>query len=355
LLSQVWAWAHAQAIATEGAAVDTAALATSHGSARSRLVAPRQLAAGTKYIACIVPTTPGWTGSETSITLPVYYAWRFATGPSGDFQSLVKRVKPQALDASVGHRTVDISSPGWAAPSATGATLETSGALRSPAWTPPTASPAAVAIGTAIANELAAAATPPSSEPPALAPPSYGSAATQVDVLASAPAWQVALNEDVGQRIAASVGADVIRGDVDTFVDAAWRSTGDTEVINHTLHLGELAGELAQRLGDKHLGSLSSDGELLAIARPLGTRMTIAASTTLAATINASSMPHTALSASLRRLGRAGGPLTRPSAATTTGDMLAQINAKAITGAPAKTLAAQALRSSRCRRRGRSR
>ena len=335
MLAQAWAWAHAQALATEGAALDTSAFATSAGTARARLVAPRKLVPGTKYIACIVPTTPGWTGTETSITLPVYYAWRFATGPNGDFASLVKRVKPQALDASVGHRTVDISSPGWGAPSAAGATVEASGALTSPAWTPPTAPAAAAAIGAAIASELAA-------QPPVLAPPSYGSAATRADVLASAPAWQAALNEDVVQRLAASAGADVIRGDVDTFVDAAWRTTGDTERINHAIHLGELAGELAQRLGDKHIGSLSSDGELLAIARPLATRMTLAANTTLSAAIATSSMPRTALSASLRRLGRAGGPVTRLGSTTTTGDMLARIDAKQITGDPPKTLAASA-------------
>jgi len=345
MLSQAWAWAHAQALSTEGAPLDTAAFATSSGTARARLVAPRKLAPATKYIACIVPTTPAWTGTETSIVLAVYYAWRFATGPDGDFASLVRRLKPQPLDASVGHRAIDISTPGWGAPKAAGATLDASSVLRSPAWTPPAPPAAAAAIGAAIASELAAPAVV--GQPLKLAPPSYGAAATRIDVLATAPAWQLALNEDIAQRIAASAGADVIRGDVDTFVEAAWRTTGDTDHINHTLHLGELAGELARRLGDKHLGSLASDGELLAIARPLAARMkldpTLATpSATLAATITASAMPQTALSASLRRLGRAAGPIRRQSAATTTGDLLAQIDTKQITGDPPKVLATSA-------------
>jgi len=342
MLAQVWAWAHAQVLASEGAPLDVSALAASTGTARARLIAPRKLAADTKYIACIVPTTPGWTGTETSITLPVYYAWRFATGPSGDFASLVKRVKPLELDASVGHRTVDISSPGWGAPSAHGATVEAIGALRSDAWTLPAPSTAASDIGAAIEDALVAQASASAGQPPVLAPPSYGSAVTQVDVLAAAPAWQAALNQDVVLRMAASEGAEVIRADVDRFVDAAWRKAGGTEQINHALHLGELAGELAQRVGDKHLGSLSSDGELLALARPLATRMTIAANTTLSAAIKTSAMPRTALSVSLRRLGRPSGPLTRVSVTTATGDMLARINAKQITGDPPKTLATSA-------------
>lgn len=339
MLAQAWAWAHAQAVASEGAALDPMAFATSRTAARSRLIAPRQLAPETRYIACIVPTTPGWTGSEPSITLPVYYRWRFATGPSGDFASLVKRVTPTSFGAEVGHRTVDVSAPGWGAPAAPGATIEASAALRSLAWEPSPLSPAAVAIGTTIAAELAT--VPPLDEPPVLAPPSYGSAVTLVDDLAAAPAWQAALDENVDQRIAASLGADVIRSDLDRFVDAAWRSAGDAERINHTLRLGELAGAIAQRLGDKHLGSLS-DGELVAVARPLAARMTLAPSTTLAATITASSMPQTALSASLRRLGRPSGTLTRRSAATTTGTMLARIDAKEIAADPGKTLATSA-------------
>ncbi len=148
-LAQSWAWAHAQATGTEGTAIDLHAFGGGDDQARSRLIAPRRLNAGSRYIGCVVPAYaagvaavlgsgaqdgPAWTGSETSVRLPVYFTWRFATGPGGDFASLVKLVTPIKLGPDMGHRAADISAPRWGVTSVPGATVEVGSALRSPAW-----------------------------------------------------------------------------------------------------------------------------------------------------------------------------------------------------------------------------
>ena len=179
---------------------------------------------------------------------------------------------------------------------------------------------------------------PPEGELPALAPPFYGAAATRAESVAAAPAWQRALNRDVRQRIAAGLGADVIRADQDTYVDAAWREAGDVEPINHAIRFGELAAAVTLRLSDKHLAS-QADVDVLAIARPLLARMRAATSgPTLATEIDASAMPSAALSSSFHRIVR--GATRRVS--TTPGTLLARIDAGAITRAPPKLLAASA-------------
>jgi hypothetical protein len=371
-LAEAWAWAHGQTTGTTGAAIDGHAFARSSGEARGRLLAPRRLEAGKTYIACVVPvfaagvaaalgdgpkTGLAWTGTEATIRLPVYFAWRFGTGPGGDFASLAKLVHPEALDASVGHRAVDISAPGWGMPAASGAQIEVSGALRSSPQ-PPASSLAAGAIGDAIAVEIDAAADPTSTAPPQLPPPFYGAAATQKDRTSTAPTWQRALSHDVAQRVAAGLGAAVVRANLDTLVDAAWRAAGDAERANAVIRHAELAAEVTQVLAQKHVAAIDDDGEALAVARPLLARMharaivapfsprsaatdAAQAGPTLAAAVRASAMPDAALTASLRRLGRAHGPIARttPAAPVRTGALIAKVDAQNIVPVPPKTLA----------------
>jgi hypothetical protein len=375
-LTQAWAWAHGQTTGTVGAAIDGNSFARSTGEARGRLLAPRRLAPDRAYLACVVPVFAAgvaaalgglprsglaWTGGETSVRLPVYFAWRFSTGPGGDFAALAKQVRPEALVAEVGRRTVDLSDPGWGMPVAPGATLSVTGALRAATGAPATTA-AAIAIGDAIARELDAAADPTSSGTPQLAPPFYGATATGQERTSTAPTWQRALARDVGLRIAAGLGAAVVRANLDPLIDAAWRAAGDAERANAAIRHAELAAEVTQVLATKHIATLDSDGEAISIARPLLARMHArigvpgrseplraatgataddATGPTLAAAVRASAMPDAVLSAGLRRLGRARGPLARAQAIKT-GAVMAAVDARAIAPVPPKVLAAGA-------------
>ena len=52
--------------------------------------------------------------------LPVYHRWYFRTGAGGDFEDLVKLLKPQVVDARVGYRDIDVQAPGSTLPGIAG-------------------------------------------------------------------------------------------------------------------------------------------------------------------------------------------------------------------------------------------
>src|SRR5262249_20247668 len=114
----------------------------------SRLISPRKLDPSKRYIACVVPTylagvnaglglpvvddqTPAW-GDSTPVPfiLPVYYYFRFQTGPDGDFASLARRIVPPQAPLVVGTRLMDASQPGFGAADAPGVTMGLEGALQ---------------------------------------------------------------------------------------------------------------------------------------------------------------------------------------------------------------------------------
>jgi hypothetical protein len=263
-LDQAWAWAHAQTTGPAGAPIDLERLAGASGESRSRLIAPRRLQPQTSYIACIVPAFAAgvatglgepagsvggsaWRGDETSVRLPVYHSWSFATGAKGDFASLVRLIKPDALEPDTGTYEVRLTDPGWGMPAAP-ETLEVTGPLRSPAWVPPVPRHGAIALGEAILDAIDDATTAAGEEAPVLAPPFYGALPSGTERTADSPAWQDALNRDLAQRIAAGLGARVVRADQDALVEAAWRAAGDAERANQQLRHPELAAEVGVRL-----------------------------------------------------------------------------------------------------------
>ena len=125
-----WPWAHAQwmILATDNPGQDLAGLISQNGErAMSRLLSPRFLQPNTPYLACVVPTfappngaatlSPAWQHSDppANVTLPVYYSWRFTTGPAGDFRSLVQQLK-RWDQGGVGIRPLDIGDAGAGMP-----------------------------------------------------------------------------------------------------------------------------------------------------------------------------------------------------------------------------------------------
>jgi hypothetical protein len=134
-LSTSWNWAHVQ-ISGDDSLSDT--LATAPGNAISRLLCPRRLDPETSYSAFLVPafqngvqaglgqdvssfttSDPAWTeNTQGPLTLPFYFRFDFNTSDEGDFESLVRRLTPRVLPASVGQRPMDVSQPDPGIPSA---------------------------------------------------------------------------------------------------------------------------------------------------------------------------------------------------------------------------------------------
>ncbi|HEV7804516.1 MAG TPA: hypothetical protein VGO80_01745 [Solirubrobacteraceae bacterium] len=313
-LHQAWAWVHAQ----DGDAP------------RARLLCGRRLAAATPYAACLVPTfaagvqaglglvpsaaagQPAWdvASAPERIALPVYWQWEFSTSAEGDFQSLVQRLKPGALPADVGVRRLDVGRPGGGVPAGEPHPVALRSVLAAatdpePRWE----GDVREAFESALAPRLDAGAGAGSR---LVAPPLYGNVATGADHVPAAdeaPAWLRQVNLDPRLRVAAAAGAEVVRARQEQLMATAWQSVGALHDANERLRRAQLAREVGQAILAKHLRALRAD-QLVSITRPAHATLMIDGQT-VDAQVRESRLPDAALSAPLRRVSSAQGPLVR--------------------------------------------
>lgn len=140
---QLWAWAHVHVNrnligsafqSSDGAAIQTQlrqALDADPDLGYSRILCPRRLEANLSYHAFLVPAfesgrlaglgrdpsgtapdAPAWTDATVPNEIPFYHRWYFRTGAVGDFEYLVRLLKPQPVDSRVGQRDMDVQRPG---------------------------------------------------------------------------------------------------------------------------------------------------------------------------------------------------------------------------------------------------
>jgi hypothetical protein len=309
-LTRSAAWAHAEAIGETSLPASLAASLAGQSPqlVRSRIVCPRALQADTSYAAFLVPTlelgrlaglmtpdpaTPvsqaAWAGPP--VTLPVYYQWTFSTGDPGDFAILVRRLTAQPLPDSVAYRDMDVSDVSDGV-----SPIGMEGALTTAAH-PTEDLPAADQAR--VAQAYATALAP---NPPAVAPPLYGSAYAG----ATPPPWLADLNRDPRTRAAAGLGAELVRQNADALLASAWAQAAGLKEANQQLRQWELSRELARSVWTRH-APVSSPDALLSFVAPIASRVALGAAT-IAGTVQGSALAPQALSASLRRLARPQGP-----------------------------------------------
>ncbi len=158
---QLWAWAHVhvsedlitndlsspdvERVVSDPTTTITAAyedlIDKNPDNAYSRILCPRRLQENTSYHAFLVPsfesgrlaglgldvenifanqsslhaTHSAWAdyaGKEETMNFPYYHHWAFQTGAAGDFEYLVRLLKPKPVDSRVGRRDMDVTSPG---------------------------------------------------------------------------------------------------------------------------------------------------------------------------------------------------------------------------------------------------
>jgi hypothetical protein len=351
-LTHVDAWAHAQVIvdnstgaALDGAAVTTgsvdcrvagpalnAALDANSAARLARLVAPHKLAANQEYLACIVPTyragvnaglglpvnekdlAPAW-GADTKapLQLPVYYYFRFRTGPGGDFASLAAKIVPPATPFAAGKRAVDVSAPNFGADPAPGVSLDFEGAMRARGEAP-SAWPANAQ--SAYENQLRNALMPPAANDPVVAPPVYGrtQSGKELPKAQDPPVWLRELNLDPRMRAAAGAAAQVVQRDQEALAAAAWDQLGEINKANQLLRQAQLARAASVSMSRRHLAAVSDDGAYLQITAPVHGRVgvTLGGRTlTLRSHVETSRLPVGALSGTMRKLARGRGPIGR--------------------------------------------
>jgi hypothetical protein len=328
-LNQSWAWAHVQADHDLKNGVADA-LVKFPGAFRSRLLCPRRLLPNQSWLACVVPifeagrraglgeavaTGMGlaWTTATTGeLRLPVYHSWRFQTGPKGDFESLVRRLKARELPPTVGRRDLDISDPGSGLPRIKNSVISYQGALVSPSGKPhlwPTVPRRRMksALHDLLNAEMVH--TPPSKtydalrDDPVVGPPAYAALQAQrrtVPVEGEPPVWFGELNTEPQHRTVAGLGAEVIRHDQEALMAKAWEYAASATAARRILTRARTAWEVARRARPRF--DKLSDEMLVQVAGPAMPRLHHSARLTVRGAAADSALPNGLLSGTFRRL-----------------------------------------------------
>ena len=336
---QLWAWAHVQVSGetTVDAAKAAALMAARSPAIRSRLIAPRRMQPNHGYTALLVPTfkrgvlagmgqdpgttdalAPAWSDSPGGpLTLPVFYLWRFGTGPDGDFESLARLIDPFEAPDSIGIRDMDVSAASPAFPPANTGPLGLRGmltALNTPdtVWNP-AARQTWIAKLKALLNLPADRAAIPNT-PRTVTPPLYGQwpAATdrcEADVQPERPLWFQELSVDPRLRVGGGLGTRVIQANQEALMASAWDQVERVRQLNEELRQAQLARELALRLASRHV-FVDGTQNVLYLSAPLHARV-MASPTTVRAVLNQSPVPHGVLEGAFRRVSRPLGPMGR--------------------------------------------
>ncbi len=395
--ADLWAWAHVHVdrsvIAGDTMTIGAGATAPvldqlqqtldkNADLAHSRIISPRRLVEQTGYHAFLVPSFE--TGRLAGLGLdpenapfathgawddypagsrpqpqryPIYHRWFFRTGDAGDFEYLVRLLKPRPMDSRVGRRDIDMQDPGSNIPGIDdpelGGVLKLGGALQVPfdtlgeadkvevtkyeTWAEPAPHPfqrkLAAFVNLADSYEV----NPPvvANVDPELPQPIIDAA--DPDPLVTAPIygrwhaktprllrerdgspvpqsdnWVHDLNLDPRFRVAAGFGTEVIQDNQEAYMDAAWDQIGEVLKANQRIRWAVLAHQVGHVWQATHLDPLRSSNpdRYFALTTPVDRRVLVGGVTRLH-TVRQSIVPRAAVSAPMRRILRPGARLAR--------------------------------------------
>lgn len=340
-LEKSWAWAHTQILVAMGSGAAAApALQSDPDRHVSRLLCPRRLRPNAKWHACLVPAFdagvqrglgvtptsetlgPAWTDQDV-ITLPLYFHWSFATGPEGDFESLARRLKPFKIETvdgvpSVGTVKMHIGAAGGPVDLPDGhpkRVVLMDGALRSIQQDDATLGEIATDLRAPLGALLDEIADPSGTDADdgAVGPPLYGSwPANRFAVGGANQGWFAELNLDPRARVAAGLGAEVVRSEQEDLMTAAWQQVGAVLQANALLSRSRLTIEAATRFHQRTIAKLPP-ARVLTFAAPLSDRAPMG-TVTVKAAIAPTSLPDATVDPALRRLTAPTGRFVRTAA-----------------------------------------
>lgn len=358
--------------------------------AYTRVMCPRRLEPNVTYHAFLVPgfetgrlaclgqdvpaatvaTASAWDNNQTQF--PYYFRWQFKTGAFGDFEYLVKLLKPKPADKRVGVRDMDVLHPGANlpridTPAEIGGVLKLGGALQVPfdtlpppdqaevlkydRWDAPFPHPFETAIARRInladdySRAAADAANPDADPDPVVTSPLYGRWHALTNRVLEAPDgtrlpfdqnWIHRLNLDPRFRVSAGIGTGVVQQNDEKYMHAAWQQVGDIIAANNRIRMAQLAQAASISWHQRHVATLASERAFMLTA-PVHRRV-IVDGVTVAARVSASAMPAVLTSAPFRKVARLGTPLAKhlalaPGAAS---EIAVGVNAGALLPAPPK-------------------
>lgn len=364
---EIWAWAHVHVNSklplpdgtsgNEPSRVMEEKLSKNLNNSVSRILCPRDLQANTRYTAFVIPTFeggrlaglgesvggidaqhPAWiteSGSHLPSTpikpfyFPVYYQWKFATGEEGDFETLVRKLKPMPGDSSFGTRALFINNPGYNLKnSADTDILELEGVLfpvgKNRMLWPTTDNDYTYQNklkniinltesfldenNQKIQSSHPYYADTTFAEDPIIVPPIYGkhhAAIKKLEQNATCPAWIRTLNLDPRNRVAAGIGVEVVQKNQETFMEEAWRQIEKVNEANHKIRQAELAKQINKNLFKKHINSLPID-KLMGLSFPIHKKITnnsdVDQKETLYNSVTHSQIPNASICSSMRKV-----------------------------------------------------
>jgi hypothetical protein len=390
---QLWAWAHVHfngdlTAADSTILVDTPSdvnasldklqnfLNANPDFAYSRLICPRKLKPSTAYHAFVIPAYESgrlagigknatdinaaglkiaWEG--TDLEFPYYYRWDFSTGTVGDFEYLVRLLKPKVADSRIGRRVMDMTKPGgqltWTEDpdNKLGGILRLGGALRVPKesltdveiekmkkfdeWATkksPAIHPFQIqvagllnladdynilssqAANTNAKNNSELDIDPNEDADPLITPPIYGRWHAMVERVYKDKNgnridnnynWLNELNLDPRFRVPAHFGTRVVQENQEDYMQAAWEQVGDVLKANRQIRFGQFALAAGVALHAKHFAEANQtdNSKAMLLTAPLQKRV-MHNGFTVFHNVRQSPLPNTILSAPMRRIVR---------------------------------------------------
>ena len=347
-LKESWRWAHVHVLEVEDRSIEQIRSVIQQSPKRGicRLLSPRVLEPETRYQAFVVPTYR--IGMEAALgfvdgvedrtllswdtpaegagkILPYYLQWQFRTGVRGEFDNLVRILKPRVLQG-MGTRTIDCSNPGYGLQPDVQA-MEMEGALRSldtqyQRWgmdeaTPPNPTQKR------LAGLLNKREEPSDTGEPILrvTPSVYGEwhAGTNGETVKVDPNrrhWLEELNLDFRHRAVAGLGTQFVKQNQESLMKAAWEQFTKVKMVNRALNLGRFGRQVSLSM-HKRLEVMSPDSFLrlsLPLQHKIASRQEQTA-TTVSATLTGSFVAPSLSRVTFKKLmfGRAGvtAPRTR--------------------------------------------
>lgn len=374
--NQLWAWAHTQVNAVpeiNGEDTNYSAdltrikdkLNQSPNSGVSRIICPRKLKPGVQYFGFLIPTfevgrlaglgeeigtqniqTGAWIeDAETEVEFPYYYKWSFRTSEGDDFKKLVEKLNPQVAHPSMGKRPMEISNTNYTEldnlfegeePDLTQKILLLEGVLAQVSennepglWD----SQEAEEYKEVLKDFLHLSQT--GDPDPIITPEIYGKwHANSSELSPSGSGWLDVLNLDPRNRVAAGVGAEVVRKNQEFFMDLAWKRLGQLDEVNSVIETTRLCYGVASAAEQHHFSTLATE-DYIGIWSGSHNRISDSGSgNTLAFTIdNNSPLSASIISADFRSCMRAGGDLAI-ACNWDSSNLLANVNSETVTLIP---------------------
>ena len=309
-LNQSWAWAHSQIAALDQAEESFQEAIRNPNRSISRIFCPRYLPVNTGFTAFLVPTfergrmaglnlpfssqnpipalRDAWTFNNFSqensviVELPIYYQWRFHTGPQGDFENLVKKLiypPPRPLPPTVGKLEMNINEAGIDLPKINDDFIYVEGALVSPAsrniqgnrWNPSPERPDHHNFKDELENIVNTQKhiSINGERIRVVSPPLYGKWHSGDDELKdTATLWFQELNSSPEYRVIAGLGTQVIQKNQEQFMNSAWSQVEGIQKLNKFLIQAQTACLVNTHIYERDFLVLEEES-LLKITQPI--------------------------------------------------------------------------------------